>query len=218
LGEPALTARGKFITVEGGEGAGKSTQVGLLVTALGRAGFRAQRTREPGGSPGAEAIRRLLLEGESERWDAVSETLLFCAARHDHVIKIIEPALQAGTWVVSDRFTDSTIAYQGYGRGLPLAELAKLQRFAIGDFRPDLTLMLDISVDDGLARVGRRSMNNDRFERLHHEFHQHLRDGFLAIAESEPKRCVVIDAAGDTDMVHHAIVAAVAARLGVAAA
>jgi dTMP kinase len=156
----------------------------------------------------------LLLEGESERWDAVSEAMLFYAARHDHVARTIEPALQAGRWVICDRFTDSTIAYQGYGRGLPLAELAILQRFAIGDFRPDLTLMLDVSVDDGLARVGRRSMTSDRFERLHHEFHQRLRQGFLAIARAEPERCVVIDAAGDADVVHRAIVAAVAARLG----
>src|SRR5947208_9417212 len=123
-----MTARGRLITTEGGEGAGKSTQVDLLLAALAGAGIAAERTREPGGSPGAEAIRRLLLEGASERWDAMGEVLLFNAARRDHVAKLIEPALARGDWVVCDRFADSTLAYQGYGRGLPLADLLALQR------------------------------------------------------------------------------------------
>jgi dTMP kinase len=173
-------------------------------------------TREPGGSPGAEAIRRLLLEGETERWDAIGETLLFFAARRDHLNRTIRPVLDAGRWVVCDRFTDSTIAYQGYGRGLPLAELAALQRFALGDFAPDLTLILDLPVAEGLARAASRPGAADRFERLDLIFHQRLRDGFLAIAKAEPERCAVIDAAGDVDAVHRAIVAAVSARLGVA--
>lgn len=180
-----------------------------------KAGIQVQQTREPGGSAGAEAIRRLLLEGDSERWDAPSEAMLFYAARHDHVVRLIEPALAQGEWVVCDRFSDSTIAYQGYGRGLPLADLLSLQRFALGDFAPDLTLVLDIPVADGLARAGRRSMIADRFERLHQEFHQRLRDGFLKIATAEPARCVVIDAAGEVGAVHRAVVAAVSARLGV---
>ncbi|MFZ2005810.1 MAG: dTMP kinase [Stellaceae bacterium] len=220
MGNPTLSAfgqpsRGKFITVEGGEGAGKSTQVKLLVEALGRAGIDALATREPGGSPGAEAIRRLLLEGDTERWDAVGETLLFFAARRDHVARTIQPAVTAGKWVVCDRFIDSTIAYQGYGRGLPLDELAALQRFALGDFLPDLTFILDLPVDEGLARAASRSAA-DRFERLDRAFHQRLRDGFLAIAEAEPGRCAVIAASGEVDAVHRAIVAAVAERLGVA--
>ena len=181
-----------------------------------RAGITARRTREPGGSPGAEAIRALLLQGETERWDAASETLLFFAARHDHVVRTIVPALQAGNWVVCDRFTDSTIAYQGYGRGLAIDQLRALQRFALGDFRPDLTLILDLPVAEGLARAAARSAAADRFERLDHGFHQRLRDGFLAIAQAEPARCAVIDAAGDAATVQRAILAAVAARLGVA--
>jgi dTMP kinase len=182
---------------------------------LRQAGIQVQRTREPGGSPGAEAIRRLLLEGESERWDATSEAMLFYAARHDHVVRLIQPALAAGEWVVCDRFTDSTIAYQGYGRGLSLADLATLQRLSLGTFAPDLTLILDISVHDGLARVGRRSMIADRFERLHQEFHERLRDGFLAIAKAEPERCAVIDASGEVNAVHRAILAAAESRLNV---
>jgi len=188
--------------------------VGLLVTALERAGIAVQRTREPGGSPGAEAIRTLLLEGETERWDAVSETLLFFAARRDHIARTIAPALAAGRWVVCDRFTDSTIAYQGYGRGLPLDQLVAVQRFALADFGPDLTLMLDLPAADGLARVAARSGSADRFERLDQEFHRRLRDGFLAIARSEPGRCVVIDASGNIDLVHRAILAAIAQRFG----
>ena len=207
-------ARGRFITVEGGEGAGKSTQVDLLVAALARAGIAHRRSREPGGSAGAEAIRRLLLEGADERWDAIGEALLLYAARRDHVVRLIEPALAAGCWVVCDRFADSTLAYQGYGRGLPVADLAALHRFALGDFAPDLTLILDLPVEEGLRRAAQRSAA-DRFERLDPAFHERLRQGFLQIAADDPARCVVIDAAGDRDDVHRAVLAAIAARLGV---
>jgi len=209
-------ARGGFITIEGGEGAGKSTQVDLLVAALDRAGIAAQRTREPGGSEGAEAIRRLLLEGADERWDAIAETLLFYAARREHVTRLIMPALDQGSWVVCDRFADSTIAYQGYGRGLALAELQALHRFALGDFAPDLTLILDLPVAEGLARAARRSGNADRFERLDQAFHERLRQGFHQIAAADPQRCVVIDASGDVGTVHRAVLGAVVERLGVA--
>ena len=211
-----MTARGRFITVEGGEGVGKSTQVDLLVAALAGAGIVAQRTREPGGSAGAEAIRRLLLEGASERWDAVGEALLFYAARRDHVTRLIRPALERGLWVVCDRFADSTLAYQGHGHGLPLADLAALHRFALGDFAPDLTLILDLPVAEGLARAARRPGAADRFERLDRAFHERLRQGFHRIAAADPGRCAVIDAAGDKDSVHHAVLAVVAARLGIA--
>jgi dTMP kinase len=209
-------ARGRFITIEGGEGAGKSTQVDLLVAALDRAGIAAQRTREPGGSEGAEAIRRLLLEGADERWDAIAETLLFYAARREHVTRLITPALDRGVWVVCDRFADSTIAYQGYGRGLPLAELQALHSFALGDFAPDVTLILDLPVAEGLTRAARRSGNTDRFERLDHAFHERLRQGFHQIAAADPQRCVVIDASGDVETVHRAVLGAVVERLGVA--
>jgi dTMP kinase len=223
--------RGRFITVEGGEGAGKSTQVPLLVAALERLGIAAMATREPGGSPGAEAIRRLLLEGEGERWDAQGEALLLVAARRDHVNKLIEPALAQGIWVVCDRFADSTLAYQGYGRGLMPADLAALHRFALGDFAPDLTAILDLPVETGLARAAARSTAArstaarssstpaaaaDRFERLDRGFHDRLRQGFRQIAAAEPTRCVLVDAAGEPQSVHRAVLDAVVQRLGAA--
>jgi len=206
--------RGRFITFEGGEGAGKSTQVPLLIAALAEAGIEAIATREPGGSPGAEAIRRLLLEGEVERWDATSETLLLIAARRVHVVKLIAPALARGVWIVSDRFADSTLAYQGYGHGLPLADIALMHGLALDDFTPDLTLILDVPVEIGLARAAGRTAA-DRFERLDRAFHERLRQGFRAIATAEPARCVVIDAAVEPAAVHNAVLAAVAERLGV---
>jgi len=209
--------RGRFISIEGGEGVGKSTQVGLLVAALDRAGIRARATREPGGSPGAEAIRRLLLEGEGERWDAISEALLLVAARRDHVARLIAPALAQGVWVVSDRFADSTMAYQGYGKGVAFDDLATLHRLALGDFAPDLTVILDLPVETGLARAAARSAA-DRFERLDHDFHEKLRQGFRQIAAENPTRCILIDASGDPQTVHSAVIAAVAQRLGVAVA
>jgi dTMP kinase len=212
MGRETLSARGRFITLEGGEGAGKSTQSKLLVVALGRAGVIAKATREPGGAPGGEAIRQLLLEGDANRWDAAGEALLLYAARRDHVAKLIQPALEEGCWVISDRFNDSTIAYQGYGRGVPLDQLALLQRFAIGDFVPDLTLLLDLPVDQGFARAASRSRRADRFERLDREFHERLRAGFQTIAASEPERCAVIDATGNIDDVHRSIIATIATR------
>jgi dTMP kinase len=211
-----MTVRGRLITIEGGEGAGKSTQADLLLAALGHTGIAATRTREPGGSEGAEAIRRLLLDGATERWDAVSEALLLYAARRDHVVRLIAPALDRGIWVVCDRFADSTLAYQGYGRGLPLADLLALHQLALGDFAPDLTLILDLPAALGRARAARRSGDADRFERLDVAFHQRLRQGFRQIAADHPERCCLIDAAGDQDSVHRAVLAAVAARLGVA--
>jgi len=186
------------------------------VAALARAGISAERSREPGGSPGAEAIRRLLLEGATERWDAVAETLLFCAARRDLVTRLIRPALDRGSWVVCDRFADSTLAYQGYGRGLPLDDLLALHKIVLGDFAPDLTLILDLPVAAGLARAAQRSADADRFERLDRDFHERLRQGFLRIAADHPERCIVIDAAGSRDEVHRAVLAAVTARLGLA--
>lgn len=206
--------RGKFITVEGGEGAGKSTQVSLLVAALGGARIRARATREPGGSPGGEAIRDLLLEGEGERWDPVSEALLLVAARRDHITRLIAPSLAQGVWVVSDRFADSTLAYQGYGRGVSLDALAALHRLALDDFAPDLTVILDLPVEMGLARAAARSAA-DRFERLDRDFHERLRQGFRQIAAENPARCALIDASGDPQFVHRAVLDAVKQRLAV---
>lgn len=207
-------ARGRLITIEGGEGAGKSTQAPLLVAALEAAGIAALATREPGGSAGAEAIRQLLLEGGGERWHAVGEALLLTAARLDHVARLIEPALAHGQWVVCDRFSDSTLAYQGWGRGLPVSDIALLHRLALGSFAPDLTAILDLPVEIGLARAAARAAA-DRFEGLDPAFHERVRRGFREIAAAEPTRCVLIDATADPAAVHRAVWAAVAERLGV---
>lgn len=188
----------------------------LLVEALEHVGLTVTATREPGGSPGAEAIRQLLLGGDSDRWDAISEVLLFYAARRDHIARMIRPAIERGAWVICDRFNDSTVAYQGYGRGLPLDRLAMLRELALGDFGPDLTLILDMPVVDGLARAAKRAGSADRFERLDQSFHERLRAGFLAIAAAEPERCAVIDAVGSIEDVHKTIAGAVSSRLGVA--
>ncbi|HVC52896.1 MAG TPA: dTMP kinase [Stellaceae bacterium] len=203
------------MTLEGGEGAGKSTQAALLLAALQRAGISARQTREPGGSPGAEAVRRLLLDGDIGRWDAIGEALLLCAARRDHVAAVIAPALAAGAWVVCDRFADSTIAYQGYGRGMALADLATLQRLTLDGLAPDLTLVFDLPVALGLARAAARPGAADRFERLDRAFHERLRDGYLRIAAEEPQRVAVIAAAADIDTVHRAVLAVMRDRLGI---
>ncbi|HUK00037.1 MAG TPA: dTMP kinase [Stellaceae bacterium] len=214
MGRQALR-RGRFITFEGGEGAGKSTQLRRLVEKLQAAGITALATREPGGAPGAEEIRKLLVEGEPERWDPVSEALLMVAARRVHLTATIGPALARGEWVVSDRFADSTIAYQGSAGGVKREELEALHRLIAGDFAPDLTLILDLPVAEGLARAKLRSGSETRFERKDRAFHEKLRQGFLEIARREPQRCVVIDAVQGVDAVHEAVLAAVRERLKV---
>jgi dTMP kinase len=204
---------GRFITFEGGEGAGKSTQIRLLAGDLAKRGLEVVLTREPGGSPGAEAIRALLVEGEPGRWDGVTETLLFAAARRDHVECTIRPALEQGSWVLCDRFMDSTIAYQGYGAGVDIALVRRLSADAAGDIVPDLTLILDLPVEAGLARAAGRAGGEDRFERKGIDFHTRLREGFLAIAQAEPNRCVVIDATAARDVVAQKISKIVSERL-----
>jgi dTMP kinase len=206
-------ASGRFITIEGGEGAGKSTLLGGLVAALTQAGIEALATREPGGAPGAEEIRRLLVEGAPERWDAPCEALLLVAARRCHLTATIWPALAAGRWVVCDRFADSTLAYQGYAGGVPLADLETLHRLIAGDFAPDLTLVLDLPVALGLARAAARLGGETRFERKDPGFHERLRQGFLEIARQAPRRCVVIDAAAPPETVLAAALAALRERL-----
>lgn len=209
------TSGGRFITLEGGEGAGKSTQVGRLAGWLMARGIAVETTREPGGVPGAEAIRDLIVKGSIERWDAMAEALLMTAARRMHVEQRIRPALEAGHWVICDRFSDSTMAYQGYAHGLGREPVEQLQQIAIGGMKPELTLILDLPVEDGLARAhARGEAGEDRFERMDMDFHRRLRDGFLDIARREPERCVVIDAAADIDTVAVAIRDAVASRFG----
>ncbi len=205
---------GRFITLEGGEGAGKTTQIARLAAALTSHGRPPLVTREPGGAPGAEAIRQLLVEGDPDRWDAMTEALLNFAARREHLRTTIWPALKRGDWVISDRFADSTMAYQGYGHALGRAVIERLQALAIGDFRPDLTLVFDLPVTEGLARAVARRGSETRYERMDHAFHERLRDGFLDIARREPERCIVIDATAPVEAVAAAIFTAVADRLG----
>jgi dTMP kinase len=205
--------RGRFITFEGGEGAGKSTQVRLLTAALAGQGRDVLATREPGGATGAEEIRRLLVSGDPNRWDGVTEALLHFAARRDHLARTVWPALDAGRWVVSDRFADSTMAYQGYGHSLGREPIERLYAVAVGDFAPDLTLILDIAPEAGVIRAHARRDGEDRYERMDISFHQRLRAGFLEIAAREPQRCVIIDASRSVDEVHAVILNAVADRL-----
>ena len=210
----------KFITLEGGEGAGKTTQIKLLANALKAGGLDPIITREPGGSPAAEVIRSLLVEGAVDRWQPMTEALLNYAARLEHVQATIEPALAAGRWVLCDRFADSTVAYQGYGHDLGRAVIDELHRLVLGYFQPDLTVILDIPVAEGLARATNRELaegsREDRYEHMDEGFHQRLRDGFLDIARRNPERCVVIDAAQEPDKVQAEIRTVVGQRLKVA--
>jgi dTMP kinase len=206
----------RFITVEGGEGAGKSTQARLLSSALNARGLANIVTREPGGSPGAEDIRKLLVEGEPGRWSALTETLLLFAARTDHIERTIKPALDGGRWVICDRFTDSTYAYQGVARGLARETVRRIEAVSIGDFKPDLTLILDLPVEEGLKRAGARGAHEDRFEKFDYRFHDALRQAFLDLARRSPERCVVIDASGSVDEVAARLWAAAAQRFSLA--
>ncbi len=206
-------ADGLFITLEGGEGAGKSTQVTRLREWIEKRGHTCIATREPGGAPGAEMVRKLLVEGPVERWDGVTEALLHFAARREHLRSTVLPAIRSGTWVVSDRFADSTMAYQGYGHGTDRAMLGTLYDIAVGDFRPNLTLILDLPVEAGLKRAAARRGTETRYESLPVDFHARVRAGFLDIAAADPTRCVVIDATAGIDEIAQAIAAAVTARL-----
>ena len=209
-----MSARGKFITFEGGEGAGKSTQARKLKAVLEARGRDVVLTREPGGSPGAEEIRKLLVEGARERWTPLAETLLFIAARADHVARLIEPALRSGQWVISDRFADSTYVYQGVARGLGVDAVRRLHDAAMPALAPDLTLILDLDPAEGLKRASARAAGaENRFEKFDADFHQALRAAFRDIAAQEPKRCVVIDGARGADAVADDVLRSVLERL-----
>lgn len=205
-------ARGRFITFEGGEGAGKSTQMHRLADFLRARGLEIVQTREPGGSPGAEEIRALLVNGDGDRWTGLTEALLNFAARADHLARVIEPALKRGAWVLCDRFADSTMAYQGYAQGVGPETVRTLTDMVVGETRPDLTLILDLPVDVGLARATERGTGEDRYEKMGLAFHETLRQAFREIAENEPERCRLIDANADIDEVSKAVEAAVADR------
>jgi dTMP kinase len=193
----ASAKRGRFITLEGGEGVGKSTQADLLAKRLDDAGLKAVTTREPGGSPRAEALRKVILSGAAAAFGPSGEALLFTAARIDHIDKKIAPALAAGQWVICDRFADSTRAYQGAAGKLGAGLIDSLERVAVGETRPDLTLVLDMPVEASLTRAAERregAAKPDRFEGEGRAFHETLRKAFLDIAAAEPKRCIVINA------------------------
>ena len=206
MAEQALkqpSGRGRFITFEGGEGSGKSTQIQKLARSLHVARLRAIVTREPGGSPGAEIIRHLVLSGMGRLLGPDAETLLFAAARDDHVRTVIQPALAQGIWVLCDRFFDSTRAYQGWLGQVSPGVLNAMQRVTIGDLKPDLTIILDIPVEIGMQRAAARRGSGapDRFEAEDVRFHQELRDAYREIAAAEPQRCVLIDANTDANTV-----------------
>ena len=201
----------RFITLEGGDGSGKSTQIRRLAAELKKRKIDAVVTREPGGSPGAEDIRNLVLNGDPDRWDSLTEALLMFAARANHVSHTIKPALMQRQWVLCDRFTDSTYAYQGAGHGLARETIRRMEALVLGDFRPDLTLILDLPVEHGLARTAGRTKDM-RFESFDHDFHERMRQCYLTIARKDPMRCEVIDAAQDEETVAEAIWATVKKR------
>src|SRR3954447_9812349 len=211
--------RGKFITFEGGEGGGKSTQAVRLANKLKSLGIGVLTTREPGGSPGAEEIRHELLSGAAKPLGLHAEAILFAAARADHLRQTIEPALSAGKWVISDRFADSTRIYQGVLGNVDPRLIGRLEKLTVGESRPDLTIVLDISPEIGLRRAKDRRGDApiDRFEGEAFDFHKKLREAFLELAEREPNRCVVINASADPATVAEFVWAAVNARLHPAA-
>lgn len=207
-----------FISIEGGEGSGKSTQLALLSAYFDKANIPHLMTREPGGEANAERIRALLVSGDKDAWDPLAETLLFYAARVQHMQRTIAPALARGEWVVCDRFMDSTLVYQGIGKGISAEFIRSLHHLTLGNFAPDLTIILDIAPNIGLARAGGRSDAENRFEGMELAFHEAVRAGFLAIARAEPQRCAVIDAAQSPEAIHQQIIATIHERLGAYAA
>lgn len=218
-----MSRKGVFITFEGGDGTGKSTQVRLLTDALKSAGIDLIATREPGGTPQAERIRNLLLQRDSGHFDPMTEAMMMMAARREHLVDKIWPALEEGKWIVSDRFIDSTRAFQGYGLGLESATIETLYETIAGDFQPDLTFVFDIDPEIGLKRSMKQmattsdktESTEDRYERMGLPFHQRLRQGFLDTAKKHPDRCVLIDATQSIDTIHKQILQVVSARFGV---
>lgn len=213
--------KGKFITFEGGEGTGKSTQIKLLEKYLQQKDKNVITTKEPGGTDVGAEIRKLLVCGDKDKFDAVAEALLYFADRHIHLTKKVWPALEAGTWVLSDRFADSTFAYQyyGYDKRVSREVLERLYQIAVGDFKPDLTIILDLEPEVGLARSFNKAKSMEvkelRFEGRELAFHQNLRRGFLEIAAAEPQRCVVLDADKTIEALHQDIIKIVNEKFGI---
>jgi dTMP kinase len=209
---------GYFITFEGGEGSGKTTQIQTLADHLKSqiANCEPLLTREPGGTESAESIRQLLVTGRADRWCAATEAMLMSASRHEHVVHVLRPALAAGRIVICDRYNDSTRVYQGYVGGVPSEDIEALNRLACGDLVPDLTVLLDMDVEEGLRRADTRATSESRFESKGADFHRRVRQAFLDLASQESGRFVVIDAARDMDAITADIVAAVMPRLAAA--
>ncbi len=207
-----MAERGYFITVEGIEGAGKSTQMDAIGDFLDAKGIRVVMTREPGGTPLGEAVRGLLLNPDIRGMSVDAELLLVFAARAEHLHEVIRPALEAGHWVLSDRFTDATFAYQGGGRGIEAERIAALEQWVQGALRPDLTLLLDVPVEVGMARIAARG-DRDRFEREQSDFFQRIRDNYLQRAAAEPQRFRRIDASVAAEQVSRDVLSAVGALL-----
>lgn len=212
--------KGRFITFEGGEGTGKSTQLHLLAEYLRSKGINAVATKEPGGTPTGQELRRILVTGDKDKFDATAEALLYFADRHIHMAQKVWPEMEQGAWVLSDRFADSTVAYQyyGYDKRVSKENLDCLYKIAVGDFKPDLTVILDIDPEIGLARSFKKADGMDvkelRFEGRELAFHQRLRRGFLEIAEQEPQRCVVLNADKSIEALHEEIVKVITERFG----
>ena len=205
----------RFITLEGGEGAGKSTQIKLLAASFAAAGLDHIITREPGGSDGGEAIRGLVVSGSVDRWNATTESLLFMTARYDHLETKIKPALASSQWVLCDRFYDSTYVYQGMAKNVGTAWLDQLYSHLFGNFSPHLTLLLDLSPSVGLTRADKRgNVAESRFEQMGHDYHERIRAGFLELASAHPSRIQVVDASQNAQAVHVAIITAINTRFG----
>ena len=207
----------RFITLEGGEGAGKSTQIKWLAASFAAAGLDHIITREPGGSAGGEAIRGLVVSGSVDRWNATTESLLFMTARYDHLETKIKPALASGQWVLCDRFYDSTYVYQGMAKNVGTAWLDQLYSHLFGNFSPHLTLLLDLSPSVGLTRADKRgNVAESRFEQMGYDYHERIRAGFLELASAHPSRIQVVDASQNAQAVHEAIITTINTRFGLA--
>lgn len=213
-----MSTRGKFIVVEGIEGSGKSTQLRMLASRIRESNLPCVVTREPGGTTLADRVRSILLDPHEEGMDPLSELFLYSASRRQHVVEVVQPALESGVLLLSDRFTDATLAYQGYGRTLPLDMLRSINRWATGGIEPDLTVIFDLDELAGLERARERNESaglhaESRLEGEDLKFHRRVREGYLAIAESEPERCAVIDASGSPEEVFERLTATIVARL-----
>lgn len=204
-------SKGIFITFEGGEGTGKTTQIGFLADFLAKQGLACVKTREPGGTPQIELIRQILMEGDVNRWDPVTEALLMAAARREHLKQVIWPALEAGKWVICDRFSDSTLAYQGWGHGLGEAFIHQLNHLTMGAFQPDLTFIFHLSPQEGLSRKHKQQREN-RFEKMDFAFHTRVEKGYQEIPKAQPDRCVIVEADQPIEVIARVIQQAVLKR------